>query len=158
MRWYKRSVVFAIGLFFELIVAILSCLLIKENRSWLETLALPYFAPRSFLYYAIGMEIVYLCSAASVALYTSSVRDLPKALLLNAAEGGAEIVTLLFFFKFTYEITSFFLATATMILSTVNTFLFLSKSDAAGIVRVGTMGVTLYLWVIIYCILTINFA
>ena len=158
MRWYKRSVVFAIGLFVELIIATISCILIKENRIWLSGLVLPRFAPRSFLFYAVLMEVTYLSSAAGLALYVQSARDLPKGIALTALEGGAETITLLFFFKFTYEITAFFLATATMILSVTNAFLFLSKSDAAGFARIPTLVVTLYLWTVIYCILMMNFA
>ena len=158
MRWYKRSIVFAVGLLAELVVAILSCLLIKQNRAWLENLALPYFAPRSFLFYATLMEAVYLSSAAALAFYVQSAKDLPKGLALTVLEGGAETITLLFFFKFTYEITAFFLATATMIFSVINSFLFLRKSDAAGFMRIPTLATTVYLWTVIYCILMINFA
>ena len=158
MRWYKRSIVFAVGLLAELIVAILSCLLIKQNRTWLENLALPYFAPKSFLFYAMLMEAVYLSSAAALAFYVQSARDLPKGLVLTLLEGGAETVTLLFFFKFTYEITAFFLATGTMVFSVINSFLFLRKSDGAGFMRIPTLTATVYLWTVIYCILMINFA
>lgn len=158
MRWYKRSVVFAVGLVLELIVATISCILIKENRTWLSALVLPFFAFKNFLPYAVCMEVVYLCTAASLALYTESAKDLPKGLFLNAVEGGMQILTLVFFFKFTYEITAFFLATATMIVSAIISFLFLEKNDSAGILRIGTFAVTLYLWTVIYCILMINFA
>jgi len=158
MRWYKRSIVFAIGLLIELAVATISCLLIKQNGAWLASLALPYFAPKSFLFYGICMEVAYLSSAAALALYAESIKDLPKGMLLTAAEGGAEVITLLFFFKFTYEITAFFLATATMVFCTLNTFLFLGKNDTAGIARIPALLVTLYLWTVIYCILMINFA
>ena len=158
MRWYKRSIVFAIGLLAELIIATISCLLIKENHTWLRSLVLPYFAPRSFLIYAFCMEVAYLSAAASLALYVEHLSDLPKRLLLTAGEGTAQIVTLLFFFKFTYEITSFFLATATMVFSVVTNVLFLTKSDAAGICRLPTTVVTVYFWTVIYCILSINFA
>ena len=158
MRWYKRSIVFAIGLFIELIVATISCLLIKENGAWLVRLALPHFAPRHFLPYGILMECIYLSSAAALALYATNAHDLPKGVLLTSLEGGAEIASLLFFFKFTYEITAFFLSTITMILSIVNTIVFLSKSDYAGIARIPSLAATVYLWTIIYCILMINFA
>ena len=158
MRWYKRSVVFAVGLLAELVVSILSCLLIKQNRAWLDNLALPYFAPRSFLFYAVLMESVYLSSAAALAFFVQNAKDLPKGLALTALEGASETVTLLFFFKFTYEITAFFLATGTMVLSVVNTLLFLRKSDAAGFIRIPTLAATVYLWTVIYCILMINFA
>lgn len=157
MRWYKRSIVFAIGLFIELIVATISCLLIKENHTWLRSLVLPYFAPRSFFLYAFCMEVAYLSAAASLALYVERLTDLPKGLLLTAGEGFAQTVTLLFFFKFTYEITSFFLATATMVLSVVANVLFLTKSGAAGIWRLPTTIVTIYFWMVVYCILSINF-
>ncbi|MBO4479725.1 MAG: hypothetical protein J5774_05105 [Clostridia bacterium] len=158
MRWYKRSVVFAVGLFSELIVATISCLLIKENRAWLQNLVLPYFAPRSFLFYAVLMEVRYLSAAAALALYVNALKELPKGLFLTCLEGAAETVTLLFFFKFTYEITAFFLATATMVLSVVNNLLFLSKNDAGGIFHLPATLVTLYFWTVIYCILSLNFA
>lgn len=158
MRWYKRSIVFAIGLLIEVVVAVISCLLIKENNFWLSRLSLPIFAPHSFLFYGFLMETIYLSSAASLALYATNSADLPKGTLLTAVEGFAEILTLLFFFKFTYEITAFFLATATMLLSQINTMIFLNKSDAAGITRLPCLAATLYLWVVVYCILMINFA
>ena len=66
MRWYKRSIVFTIGLIIELVVATISCLLIKENHIWLSGLALPYFAPRSFFLYGVMMEIIYLSTAAAL--------------------------------------------------------------------------------------------
>ena len=157
MRWYKRSVVFAIGLFIEVVIAAISCLLIKENREWLTSLTLPYFAPKSFLFYGALMEIVYLSSAASLALYTAEKRDLAKGTILTALEGVMQIVTLLFFFEFTYEITSFLLSTLTMVVSQIITMVFLSKNDAAGIARLPTLAVTMYLWAVIYCILMINF-
>ena len=158
MRWYKRSVVFAIGLFLELIIAVISCFLIKQNHEWLASLALPYFAPRSFLLYGAIMEIVYLSVAASLALYTAEARDLIRGISMTAIEGIAEISTLLFFFRFTYEITAFFLATITMVLFILNTMVFLAKNDAAGIVRLPALAATIYLWAVIYCILMINFA
>ena len=158
MRWYKRSVVFAIGLFIELIVATFSTILIKENGEWLRTLALPSFAPKGFLLYGAMMEIAYLSSSFSLSLYVSQASDLPKGILLTAVEGVAEVITLLFFFRFTYEITAFFLATVTMIISTVVTILFLGKKDSAGIARIPALAVTLYLWTLLYCILMINFA
>ncbi len=158
MRWYKRSVVFAIGLFLEVIIAVISCVLIKENHEWLMSLALPYFAPRAFLLYGVIMETLYLSSAASLALYTLEPRDLIRGISLTALEGIAEIVTLLFFFRFTYEITSFFFATATMVISIANTVIFLAKKDAAGIARLPALASTIYLWTVIYCILMINFA
>ena len=157
MRWYKRSVVFAIGLFIEVVIATISCLLIKENREWLTALDLPSFAPKSFLFYGTLMEVVYLSSAAALALYTAEKRDLAKGILLTSAEGLAQIITLLFFFEFTYEITAFILSTATMVLSHINTMIFLEKKDVAGIARVPTLAVTTYLWAVIYCILMINF-
>ena len=158
MHWYKRSIVFTIGIFIELVVATISCLLIKENHAWLSGLTLPYFAPRSFLLYGALMETIYFSSAAALALYTKSARELPKALALTSIEGLSQIVTLLFFFKFTYEITAFFLATVTMIIAQINTMVFLGKSDAAAIAKLPALGATLYLWVVIYCILMINFA
>ena len=157
MRWYKRSIVFAIGLFLELIVATISCILIKENRLWLSGLALPHFAPRSFLFYGAIMETIYLSSAAALALYTKSVNDLPKGLSLTVIEGALEITTLLFFFKFTYEITAFFLATVAMVFSGITTMVFLGKTDSAGIARIPAFASILYLWVLIYCILMMNF-
>lgn len=158
MRWYKRSVVFAFGLFIEVIIATISCLLIKENHEWLASLTLPYFAPRSFLLYGVIMETVYLSSSASLALYTAERHDLILGGSLTLLEGISEIVTLLFFFKFTFEITAFFLATVTMVISIINTVLFLAKKDAAGIVRLPALAATIYLWAEIYCILMINFA
>ena len=158
MRWYKRSVIFAMGLLIEVIVATISCLLIKENSDWLSRLTLPYFAPRSFFFYGVLMETIYLSSAAALALYASGSSELPKGILLTAIEGIAEILTLLFFFKFTYEITAFFLATITMVVSEINTMIFLEKSDAAGIARIPTLASILYLWAVIYCIMMINFA
>ena len=157
MRWYKGSIVLAAGLCVELIVAVISCLLIKENSVWLLSLALPYFAPRSALSYGIIMEVGYLSAAVSLAIYATSLEDLPKGVLLTAVEGMLEIVTLLFFFQFTYEITSFFLATATIIFSVFTTSVFLSKRDAAGIARLPSLILHLYLWAILYCILMINF-
>lgn len=157
MRWYKFSIVLAIGLFVELAVAAASCLLVKENGEWLASLTLPYFAPHSPLFYGAMTEVAYLFSALALACYASNLRALRKGVLLTAAEGSAEIVTMLFFFKFTYEITSFFLATATMLFSVYLTADFLSKKDVAGIVRFPVLAVHLYLWMILYCILTINF-
>lgn len=158
MHWYKRSVVFAIGLFLELIIATITTILIKGNGAWLRTLALPPFAPETFFPYGVLMEVTYLSSAFSLSLYASQASDLPKGILLTVVEGSSEIVTLLFFFRFTYEITSFFLATITMILSAIVTIIFLGKKDSAGIARIPTLLVTLYFWTILYCILMINFA
>jgi len=158
MRWYKFSIVFTIGLFIELIVAIFSSVIIKENGEWLASLSLPFFAPHSPLFYGVLTEILYLFSALSLALYTRSSADLPIGGILTAAEGIAEIITLLFFFKFTYEITSFFVMTGTLLLSCCNTSHFLSKRDAAGIARFPVFIITLYLWSVLYCILMINFA
>ena len=104
------------------------------------------------------METAYLSSAAALAFYVNRAGDLPKGLFLMVLEGAAQCVTLLFFFKFTYEVTAFFLATGTMILSTINAFLFLAKSDVAGISKIPSLAVTLYLWTVVYCILMINFA
>ena len=157
MRWYKRSIVFAIGLFIELIVATISCVFIKQNAAWIGSLRLPYFAPKAFPIYGIMMETIYLSTAASLALYAEHTGDLPKGVILISLEGAAEIVTLLFFFKFTYEITAFFSSTLTMILSTINTIVFLGKNDAAGIAKLPSLAVILYLWTVLYCILMINF-
>lgn len=158
MRWYKFSIVLAIGLLLELIVAIPSSLLIKENGEWLATLVLPYFAPHSPFFFGALMEVIYISSVLSLALYAEKRGDLPKGIFLTVIEGISEIVTLLFFFKFTYEITSFFLATTALILSIYNMTVFLSKSDPAGFARFPSLLVKLYLWTILYCILSINFA
>ena len=157
MRWYKFSIVVALGLVIELIVAIPSTLLIKLNGEWLASLTLPYFAPRSALFYCALMEVIYLSSVVSLALYVKEKSDLPKAILLTCLEGLSEVITLIFFFEFTYEITSFFWATITMLLSVYNTSTFLSKEDAAGIARLPNLQVKLYLWTVLYCILMINF-
>lgn len=158
MRWYKYLIVLAIGLFLELVIAVISCILIKENGEWLASLSLPYFASRSPIFYGALMAVIYLSSALALAFYATHSADLPKGILLLSAEGVAEIVTLLFFFEFTYEITSFFLATATMILCVYTTSVFLRKSDSAGIARLPTVTIHLYLWTVLYCILMINFA
>lgn len=158
MRYYKYLITLAVGLLLELVIAVFSCLLIKENGEWLRSLVLPYFAPKSFLFYGGMMITIYLSSASALACYVRSFSDLPKGILLTLFEGISEIVTLLFFFEFTYEITSFFFGTATMILSLANTAIFLSKSDRAGIVRLPNFIVKLYLWTILYCILSLNFA
>lgn len=157
MRWYKFSMVLAIGLLLELIVAAFSCLLIKENGEWLASLILPYFAPRSLVFYGALAETIYLSSAVSLACYAENKRDIPKGILLTASEGVAEIVTLLFFFKFTYEITSFFLATLTMLLSLFVTASFLARKSTAGVARIPAFIAHLYFWMVIYCILTLNF-
>ena len=157
MRWYKFSIVVAIGLLLELVVAVLSTLLVKENGEWLASLTLPYFAPRSPIFYGVLSEGIYLSSVLSLALFVREKCDLPKGILLTASEGVSEIVTLLFFFKFTYEITSFIFATATMLISVYNTSVFLSKEDAAGIARLPNLQIKLYLWTVLYCILMINF-
>ena len=141
-----------------MIVAVPSSLLIKENSEWLSGLVLPYFAPHSSVFFGVLMESIYLSSVISLALFTETRGDLPKGILLTAIEGISEIVTLLFFFKFTYEITSFFLATAALSISLYNTGVFLSKSNSAGIARFPIFLVKLYLWTILYCILSINFA
>ena len=158
MRWYKFSVVLAIGLLVELVVAIFSTLLVKENGEWLASLTLPYFAPHSPLFYGSLMVIDYLSTVVSLAFFTETLRDLPKGLLLIGIEGIFEIITLLLFFEFTYEITSFFSATATLLFSIYGTSVFLSKSDAAGIAKIPNLQVKLYLWTVLYCILSINFA
>ena len=158
MRFYKSTIVFAIGLLLELGVAVASSVLVKENGEWLASLILPYFAPHSPLFYGVLTLVEYLSSATALAFYVKSGRFLPKGVLLTLLEGIAEIVTLLFFFEFTYEITSFFSATATTLLSLFITSLFLSENDVAGLARLPDLGVKLYLWVVLYCILTINFA
>ena len=157
MRWYKFSIVLAVGLLSELIIAALSCALIKENGVWLSHLLLPTFAPRSFVVYGVLMETSYLFSALSLACYVKSKSDVPKGLMLLAAEGIADVLTLLFFFRFTYEITSFFFATATMLVSIIVTSLHLKQSDVAGIVRLPVLSVHVYFWSVLYCILMINF-
>ena len=157
MRWYKFSIVLAIGLLIELIVATISCLLIKQNSLWLSTLTLPVFAPKSFLFYSVIMEVDYLSTAVAFALYAKRVTELPKGAILCAIEGISEIVTLLFFFRFTYEITSFFLATVCMILSVAITGCFLKKNDPAGIARLPNLTIHVYLWTVIYCIVMLNF-
>lgn len=157
MRWYKFSIVLVISLLIELIVAIASSELIKANGEWLSTLSLPTFAPKSALFYGMLMELVYLSSATAVAFYVQGKSELPKALILNITEGGMQILTLIFFFSLTYEITSFFFATATMILSLFITSVFMKKSDAAGIIRLPALSIELYLWMTIYCILMTNF-
>ena len=158
MRWYKFSIVLTIGLSLELSIAILSCLLIRMNGEWLASLVLPYFAPKNPLFYGSMMEIIYLSSAASLGFYVKSSCDLPKGLCLTAAEGSMHLLSLLFFFKFTYEITSFFLATATMLFSVFITYVFLEKSAAAGFSRIPVLGLTIYFWTVLYCLLMINFA
>lgn len=158
MRWYKFSIVLAIGLFLELIVATICCLLVKENGEWLASLTLPYFAPKNLFFYGALSEIIYLSSALSLAFYAQNKHDLPEGILLSLAEGILQILTLLFFFEFTYEITSFFLATATMCFSLFMTSAFLGKREAAGIAHLPTLAVHLYFWMVLYCILTINFA
>ena len=157
MRYYKHLIVLTIGITLELGVAIFSCLLIKENGDWIASLTLPYLAPRSPFFYGVLMVVNYLSAAASLACYAHCGADLPKGILLTLSEGIGEVVTLLFFFEFTYEITSFFLATLTMICSLVNTSIFLTKNDAAGICRFPSFCIKLYLWTVIYCVLTINF-
>ena len=141
-----------------MIVAIPSSLLIKENGEWLASLVLPYFAPHSPFFYGVLAEVIYLSSVTSLALYAERRNELPKGIFLLLIEGISEIVTLLFFFEFTYEITSFFLGTASLLISVYNTGVFLSKNDIAGITRVPNLIVKLYLWTILYCILSINFA
>lgn len=157
MRWYKFSIVLAIGLLVELFIAVPSSLLIKENGEWLSSLVLPYFAPRSPVFYGALMEVIYLSSVGALALYVERGSDLPKGIVLTVIEGLSEIVTLLFFFEFTYETTSFFFATATLLLSVYNCNVFLSKNDAAGITRLPNLLSKLFLWMILYCILNINF-
>ena len=158
MRFYKFAIILSIGLFLELLVAVLTSVVIKQNGEWLASLTLPYFAPHSLLFYGALSEVLYFSSALSLSFYVETRDDLPKGVLLTLLEGSAEILTLLFFFKFTYEIISFFLATATMILSFCNTSFFLSKRNAAGIARFPVFTIHLYFWAILYCILMINFA
>lgn len=157
MRWYKFAIVFAAALLVEVAVAAISCTLIQANGRWVESLVLPYFAPRSALFYGVLMEILYLSSALSVAFFTETKSDLPRATLLNAAEGLSEIVLLAFFFELTYEIVSFFLATVTMLLSFYNTITFMKKSDLAGVFRLPVFQITVYFWAVVYCVLTLNF-
>ena len=158
MRWYKFSIVLVIGLLLELLIAVPSSLLIKENGDWLAGLILPYFAPHSPLLYGALMEVIYLSSVLSLAFYAECRGDLPKAIGLTFIEGISEIVTLLFFFEFTYEITSFFLATVALLLSAYNCAVFSSKNEIAGITRIPNLLSKLYLWSVLYCILSINFA
>ena len=157
MRWYKFSIVLAIGLILELFVAIPSTLLIKENGEWLASLVLPYFAPHSALFYGTMMAVIYLSSVISLAFYAERSGDLPKGVLLTSIEGVSEIATLFFFFEFTYEITSFIFATITLLISIYNTSAFLNKSDTSAIARLPNLQCKLYFWTVLYCILTINF-
>ncbi len=157
MRWYKFSIVLAVGLLIELFVAGISCFLIRANGEWVQSLLLPYFAPRSAVFYGVLMETTYLFSALSLSFYTESSRDLPRGVLLTAAEGAAEIILLAFFFELTYEIVSFFLSTFTMLLSFYNTTVFLKKNDLAGIFRLPVFSVTVYFWAVVYCVLMLNF-
>ena len=157
MRWYKFSIVFAIGLIAEVVIAALSCALIKQNGEWLAKLILPGFAPKNFAVYGILMEINYLSSALSCAFYVKEKRELPKGVMLLFVEGLSDVVTLAFFFRFTYEITSFFFATATMILGVVVTSFHLKKSWIAGVARLPVLSIHSFLWSVLYCILMLNF-
>ena len=157
MRWYKFAIVLAAGLLLEVSIAAISCFLIQANGTWVKSLALPYFAPRSAVFYGVLMEIVYLCSALSLGFFTETRSDFPKGFLLTAAEGISQIVLLSFFFELTYEIVSFFLATITMLLSFYVTAVFLKKNDLAGLFRLPVFQINVYFWAVIYCVLTINF-
>ena len=157
MKWYKRTIVLAIGLMAELIFAALSAFLIRANGDWVESLVLPYFALRSPLLFAALSEITYLFSALSLAAYAERRRDLPKGVLCLASEGVSEIAFLCFFFELTYEISSFFIATACMVLSFINLWIFSKQNYIAVLLRLPVVLIKVYLWTIIYCILTLNF-
>jgi len=157
MKWYKRTIVLAVGLGIELFFASISAFMIRANGDWVESLALPYFAPTSPLPFALLSEGMYLFSAISLAAYADRVSDLPKGILCNVAEGISEIVFLAFFFELTYEISSFFIATACLILSFANMWIFSRKSGSAALLRLPVAQIKLYYWMIVYCILTLNF-
>ena len=84
MRWYKFAIVLAAGLLLEVSIAAISCFLIQANGMWVKSLALPYFAPRSAVFYGVLMEIVYLCSALSLGFFTETKSDFPKGFLRPA--------------------------------------------------------------------------
>ena len=157
MKWYKRTIVFSVGLGADLLFAVISAFLIQANGDWVKSLALPYFAPTSPLVFAILSEILYLSSALSLAAYVQGLRDLPRGILCTVAEGVSEIAFLAFFFELTYEIVSFFVATICIVLSFVNLWVFSKKGAGALLLRVPVVLIKLYLWMIVYCILTINF-
>lgn len=157
MKWYKRTIVLAIGLFLELIFAVISALLVRANGEWVASLVLPYFVPKSPFFFSLLGEGIYLFSALSFALYGESKNDLPKGILLTLIEGASELVFLAFFFELTYEITSFFLATACLLLSFVNLRSFAAKNENAALIRLPVVMIKTYIWTILYCILTLNF-
>ena len=157
MKWYKRTIVLAIGLTTELFFAAVSAFLIRANGAWVESLALPYFAPRSPLLFAILSEAAYLFSAFSLAAYAGNRADLPKGVICLVAEGVSELAFLAFFFELTYEISSFFIATGCMILSFINLWIFSKKGVGAALLRLPVVQIKVYLWMVVYGILTLNF-
>ena len=157
MKWYKRTIVFSIGLGLELLFAIVTAFLIRENKAWVESLALPYFAPTSPLVFALLGEVMYVLSALSLSAFTKQLSDLPRGILSILAEGITEIVFLLFFFKLTYEITSFFIATGCLIVSFSNLWQFAKKGIAASLLRLPIVQIKVYFWMLVYCVLMLNF-
>ncbi len=157
MRWYKFAIVLAVGLFLEVTIAAISCFLIQANGTWVRALVLPFFAPKSAVFYGVLMEILYLFSSLSLAFFVQTKSDFPRGFTLTAAEGVSEIILLAFFFELTYEIVSFFLATITMLISFYNTTVFLKKNELAGLFRLPVFQITVYFWAVIYCVLTLNF-
>ena len=157
MKWYKRTIVFAAGLFLELMTAAVSGLLLQSNGEWVASLILPYFVPKSPLFFSLLGIIVYLSSSLSLAAYYERMEDLPKGMLLMLAESASELIFLAFFFELTYEITSFFLATGCMILSFFTLWTFGKKSESAALIRLPVVQIKVYIWAIIYCILMLNF-
>jgi len=157
MRWYKFTIVLAIGLGTELLFAAFSSILLQANGEWIGSLVLPYFAPKTPLIYGVLTALIYLFSALSLAFYAEGKRDLPRGVLLTLIEGASELVFLAFFFELTYEITSFFIATGAVILSFMNLCIFSEKNDLAGFFRLPVFQIKLYFWTIVYCLLMINF-
>ena len=157
MKWYKFTIVLAVGLGAELLFASVSSLLIIANGEWIGSLVLPYFAPKSPLLYGVLAAFIYLFSALSLGFYVEGKRDLPRGVLLTLLEGASELVFLAFFFELTYEITSFFIATGALLLSFINLYVFSEKNDLAGFLRLPVFQIKLYFWMIVYCLLMINF-
>jgi len=157
MKWYKRTIILALGLGIEVCFAVLSGLLIKANGEWVASLILPYFAPRSPLFFGMLSGVMHIFSSLALAAYAERKDLLPKGIFLTITEGISELVFLAFFFELTYEISSFFIATGCMLLSVICLWIYSKKSDSAALLKLPVVHIKIYLWMIVYCILTLNF-
>ena len=157
MRWYKFFIVLAIGLATELLFALPTGVLVRANGEWIASLTLPYFVPKSPLFFTLLTGVMHVSSALSLALYVEWTRDLPRGILLTVQESASEIIFLVFFFELTYEITSFFIATGCLAVSILTYCAYAKRNVAAGAARLPILSVKIYLWTALYCVLMLNF-